>query len=133
MASDKTGIGDRMKGQYEDRARFMLPRRTYTIVRVDGKAFHSFTRGMERPFDLGLMVVMDKTAQFMCGEIHQEAMCVYERDLPWWEKEGQLTALHNERSRIEAELSRDTRSLSEKEATGQLTLANMQSQDRSEK
>ena len=80
MASDKTGIGDRMKGQYEDRARFMLPRRTYTIVRVDGKAFHSFTRGMEKPFDLGLMEVMDKTAQFMCGEMQGAKMAYVQSD-----------------------------------------------------
>lgn len=34
-------LGDRMKSQYEDRTRFLLPRRTYTILRLDGKAFHT--------------------------------------------------------------------------------------------
>lgn len=33
-----------MKGQYEDRTRYMLPRRTFTVIRVDGRAFSSFTR-----------------------------------------------------------------------------------------
>lgn len=78
--SDKTGIGDRMKGQYEDRARAMLPRRTYTIVRVDGKAFHSFTRGMERPFDLGLMQTMDETAKAMCDEMQGAKMAYVQSD-----------------------------------------------------
>jgi tRNA(His) 5'-end guanylyltransferase len=40
-----------MKANYEDRQRFFLARRTPVIVRVDGKAFHSYTRGMGKPFD----------------------------------------------------------------------------------
>lgn len=51
-------LGDRMKGQYEDRTRYMLPRRTWTVVRVDGKAFHSFTRHCEKPFDAWLAAAM---------------------------------------------------------------------------
>ena len=41
--SQKDSLGDRMKGHYEDRTRFLPPRRTYTILRIDGKAFHSYT------------------------------------------------------------------------------------------
>lgn len=44
-------LGDRMKGNYENRARHFLTRRTPVIVRVDGKAFHTFARGMDQPFD----------------------------------------------------------------------------------
>ena len=62
-------LGDRMKSQYEDRYRFSLPRRTYTIVRVDGKAFHSYCRGLTRPFDLDLMNDMDETAVALCAEM----------------------------------------------------------------
>jgi tRNA(His) 5'-end guanylyltransferase len=58
-----------MKGQYEDRYRFMLPRRTYTIIRLDGKAFHTYTRGLERPFDVRFMNDMAETATFLCDEI----------------------------------------------------------------
>jgi len=36
----KDALGDRMKDFYEDRTRIRLPRRTYTIIRIDGKAFH---------------------------------------------------------------------------------------------
>lgn len=64
------------------------------------------------------------------GEIRAESMCVYERDLPWWEKEARLIEFHNERMKIETELMRDTRSLSEKEASGQLTLTEQPKGDR---
>lgn len=50
-------LGDRMKG-YENISRFYLTRRSPVIIRVDGKAFHTFTRGLKRPFDDILMSVM---------------------------------------------------------------------------
>ena len=62
-------LGDRMKKNYENRTRILLPRRTYTIIRVDGKAFHTYTRGCERPFDAGLMEDMDATAEYLCKNI----------------------------------------------------------------
>jgi tRNA(His) 5'-end guanylyltransferase len=64
-----TNIDKRMKEHYEDRWRFMLPRRTYTIIRVDGRAFHTWTRGMERPYSKPLMAAMDATALTLCEEI----------------------------------------------------------------
>jgi tRNA(His) 5'-end guanylyltransferase len=45
----KDSLGDRMKADYENRMRFLLPRRTYTIIRVDGRNFHRYTRGCARP------------------------------------------------------------------------------------
>lgn len=41
--SDKTSLGDRMK-TYEEAVGTTLLRRTPVIIRVDGKAFHSFTK-----------------------------------------------------------------------------------------
>jgi tRNA(His) 5'-end guanylyltransferase len=58
-----------MKSFYEDRTRYKLTRRTNTIIRVDGKAFHTYTKGLERPFDLGLMEDMDKTTEYLCQNI----------------------------------------------------------------
>jgi tRNA(His) guanylyltransferase len=52
-------LGERIKDQYENRTRFSLPRRTFTIIRLDGKAFHTYTRGLEKPFDQGLFEDMD--------------------------------------------------------------------------
>ena len=65
----KDSLGDRMKSFYEDRFRIKLPRRTYTLIRIDGKAFHTYTKGLERPFDKGLMDDMDETTAFLCKNI----------------------------------------------------------------
>lgn len=65
----KDSLGDRMKQFYENRTRQYLPRRGYTVIRVDGKAFHTYTRGLTRPFDDGLMEDMDATAQYLCRNI----------------------------------------------------------------
>jgi len=69
MGNKKDSLGDRMKEFYENRTRNFLPRRTYTIIRVDGKAFHSYTRGLIRPFDEKLVNDMDETACYMCKNI----------------------------------------------------------------
>ena len=65
----KDPLGDRMKEQYEHRTRYLLPRRTYTLIRLDGKAFHTFTRGMERPFDHNLMKTMNEVTKYLCENI----------------------------------------------------------------
>lgn len=67
MSKDK--LASRMKSQYEMRTKTYLPRRTYTIVRLDGKSFHTFTKGMDRPFDLDFMDAMNETTKFLCQEI----------------------------------------------------------------
>ncbi len=56
----KDDLGDRMKENYENRYRFYLPRRTNTIIRLDGKSFHSYTKHLEKPFDKGLVEDLDK-------------------------------------------------------------------------
>lgn len=65
----KDAIGDRIKSNYEDRTRISLPRRSYTIIRIDGKAFHTYTKGLVRPFDDGLIKDMDLTAAYLCKNI----------------------------------------------------------------
>src|SRR5208282_1703132 len=61
----RDALGDRMK-RYEDITRFKLPPRTYTLLRVDGRAFHTWTRGLAKPYDQLLMKIMDKTAIALC-------------------------------------------------------------------
>jgi len=65
----KDDLGNRLKSNYENRTRHYLPRRTYTLVRIDGKAFHSYTKNCEKPFDTGLMADMDSTAIDLCQEM----------------------------------------------------------------
>lgn len=61
-------LGDRMK-RYENVTRLQLPPRTFTLIRVDGRAFHTWTRGLRKPYDEVLMNIMDKTAIALCEEI----------------------------------------------------------------
>jgi tRNA(His) 5'-end guanylyltransferase len=65
----KDEINDRMKDFYENRTRYYLPRRTFTVIRIDGKSFHTYTRGLNRPFDQGLIDDMDATTKFLCESI----------------------------------------------------------------
>lgn len=59
MSNDS--IGDRMK-TYEEVSRPFLTRRIPVIVRIDGKAFHTYTKGMNRPFDQPLIDAMVNSA-----------------------------------------------------------------------
>lgn len=61
-------LGDRMKG-YENQSRIYLDRKTPVIIRVDGKAFHTFTRGFEKPFDEVLEKTMKDTMKYLCENI----------------------------------------------------------------
>lgn len=65
---NKDSLGDRMKG-YENVSRNYLTRKIPVIIRVDGKAFHTFTRGMKKPFDEYLMGAMQETMKRLCEEI----------------------------------------------------------------
>src|SRR5271168_5041143 len=67
-SSRRDALGDRMK-RYEGATRFSLPRRTYTIIRIDGRAFHTWTRGLAKPYDAHFMFLMDKTAEALCAAI----------------------------------------------------------------
>lgn len=66
---------NRMKA-LELETKVMLPRKTNTVIRLDGKAFHSFTRGLKRPFDHTLVFSMNETALELCRQI-PGAVCAY--------------------------------------------------------
>lgn len=61
-------LGDRMK-KYESVSRNFLTRRVPAIIRLDGKAFHTFTKGMKKPFDEVLMEAMQRTMKYLCKNI----------------------------------------------------------------
>lgn len=62
-------LGQRMKANYERRDRHYLTRRMPVIVRVDGRAFHTFTRGFPRPFDQTLIDSMASAAKELMGDM----------------------------------------------------------------
>lgn len=68
MKKSVDALGDRMKG-YENTYRNHLPKRLPVIIRIDGKAFHTYTKGMERPFDEKLSNAMWETTKFLCKNI----------------------------------------------------------------
>ena len=61
-------LGDRMK-TYENVTRTYLTRRMPVIIRLDGKSFHSFTRGLKKPFDDILVKTMQDTMKYLCENI----------------------------------------------------------------
>jgi len=73
-------LGIRMKKNYEKRYNLKLPRRTYTIIRIDGKAFHTYTHGLKRPFDYEFMNDLDTTAKFLCEEIQGAVLAFVQSD-----------------------------------------------------
>lgn len=62
-------MGTRMKEYYEAVPKTKLMRRTPVAIRVDGKSFHTFTRGFQKPFDKVLMKSMQKTMLYLCKNI----------------------------------------------------------------
>ena len=62
-------LGTRMKTFYEQIPKFKLYRRTPVAIRIDGKAFHTFTRGFAKPFDKVLGNSMVRTMEYLCKNI----------------------------------------------------------------
>ena len=65
----KDNLGDRMKENYENRAKTRLLRMTPVIIILDGKAFHTFTKGFDKPFDKIFTKVMQQTILSLCKEV----------------------------------------------------------------
>lgn len=61
-------LDERMK-KYEYVTRHYLMCRTPVIVRIDGKAFHTFTKGMKKPFDPIFMESMQDTMKYLCENV----------------------------------------------------------------
>lgn len=61
-------LGERMK-EYEFQSRTRLLKRTPVVIRLDGKSFHTFTRGLEKPFDEDFINIMQNTMLELCENI----------------------------------------------------------------
>ena len=62
-------LGIRMKEYYEIVPKTKLMRRCPVVCRIDGRSFHSFTRGFNRPFDEIFIKSMQKTARYLCENV----------------------------------------------------------------
>ena len=58
----------RMKA-YENTHKNFLMKQTPVIIRIDGRAFHTFTRGLKKPFDAVLSSAMARTAEYLLNNI----------------------------------------------------------------
>lgn len=91
---DKDTLGNRMKTA-EQVFSATLPKQLPIIIRVDGKAFHTYTRGMEKPFDGRMTTLMANTAQHLCKEISGARMAYTQSDeisilvYPWLQDNSQ--------------------------------------------
>ena len=62
-------LGNRMKEYYENIPKTKLMRRCPVILRIDGKAFRTFARGLQKPFDEVLVKTMQETMKYLCENI----------------------------------------------------------------
>lgn len=62
-------LGKRMKEYYENIPKIKLMRRVPVAIRLDGKAFHTFTKGFQKPFDEVLIRSMQETMKYLCENI----------------------------------------------------------------
>lgn len=80
--------------RYEAASRPVLPWRVPVVIRVDGRAFHTFTRGMERPFDAEFERGMERVALSLCGDIQGARIAYVQSDevsvllYPWSKNES---------------------------------------------
>lgn len=65
---DNSDLAVRMK-KYEAVSKNVLMRRTPVILRLDGKSFHSFTKGFVKPFDEVFVTAMHNTMLHLCEKI----------------------------------------------------------------
>ena len=77
--TDSTSLSDRMKA-YEAPWKLSFPRRLPVVVRVDGKAFHSYLRGAEKPFDMPFIADMAEVAKALCTEISGAVFAYHQSD-----------------------------------------------------
>lgn len=62
-------LGTRMKTFYESAPKIHLMHRCPVAIRLDGRAFHTFAKGFQKPFDEILMESMQETMQYLCENI----------------------------------------------------------------
>ena len=76
---DTSDLANRMK-EYEKRNQYYLQKRTPVAIRVDGRSFHTFTKGFQRPFDDVLIKTMQETAKYMCENIQGAKLAYVQSD-----------------------------------------------------
>lgn len=79
MSTIKDALGDRMK-RYEMVSKGFLTPNTPVFIRVDGRAFHTYTRHCDKPFDMRLIEAMRYAAQNTAKDMHGFALGYVQSD-----------------------------------------------------
>jgi tRNA(His) 5'-end guanylyltransferase len=89
-ASEDT-LGDRLKAREQVWAGQRFQDDMPLMVRLDGKAFHTFTRGLQRPYDARLSKLMEDTTAYLIGKTHARLGYTQsdEISLCWWNTDPQ--------------------------------------------
>jgi tRNA(His) guanylyltransferase len=75
----KDSLGDRMKKNYEDVHRHILPGHMPTVIRVDGRSFRTVTKGLRKPSNL-IESIFNRVTLAMCKEIANVKMAYLQSD-----------------------------------------------------
>ena len=70
MVESKDSLGDKLKAQEQAEAGCAADRGLPLMARLDGRAFHTFTKGLQRPYDMRLTMLMQDTMKFLVEETH---------------------------------------------------------------
>jgi tRNA(His) guanylyltransferase len=77
---ENMSLGDRMKVNYENIFRQSLPMRMPVIMRIDGKSFGQWTKGLDKPFDETFIDNMIATTEFLCAELQNATLGYVQSD-----------------------------------------------------
>ncbi len=72
-------LGDRFK-RYEAVNKTLLPLNSYVIVRIDGRAFHTYTKKFEKPFDKKIIDTMDYVTGELCNNMQNAVLGYVQSD-----------------------------------------------------
>lgn len=93
----KDNLGNRIKEYELQTTSSKLIKQLPIICRIDGRSFHTFTKGLKRPYDERLSNLMIETSIFLCKETN--ANCVYtqsdEISLVWYTENIDSETLFN--------------------------------------
>lgn len=70
MVKVKDALGDRMKEQESSSTSRKAIRGQPLLVRLDGRSFHTFCRGLEKPYSEDFLTCMEVTMEWLVAEFH---------------------------------------------------------------
>lgn len=99
-------LGDRMKHYESINTQYLTPR-TPVIIRLDGKAFHTWTKGIEGSFNDGMHEIMMQVTGFLCEQIQNAVFGYTQSDeitivLKDWGSINTSTWFGNRQNKIES-------------------------------